>query len=369
VIENDITRHIAAAADFQRWSRVETKFQLCSPINRVFLTDKKMMDTNDGGMIAIPIQDFIASSKLQVDIFVRLQSGRFVQVAKSGEVVSVDRLKNYETKKVDHLYIRKDDYKSYVDTNLEIAGITLTRQDLDGRAKGSFVAQVANAVSQEIEALGVNEETYVHARMISRVAIDLVETKVNFRTILDALNTSSNETFAHSIGVSITSVMLGHALGWTQQTTQEKLALGGLFHDIGMKDLPKELMSKAASEMTHEERQLYELHPAKGVEILKTIEGVPEDVLAIVFEHHENAIGHGFPRRLKTLRIHPLARVIGLADLFCELTIKSPSTQELRPIADAFQFIEKTYGQLYPRDMMSALSTTVTGGKGSKKAA
>lgn len=310
-------------------------------------------------MVGVPIQEFISASKLQVDIFVQMPSGRYVQVAKAGEAVDIDRLRGYELKKVTQLYVRKRDYANYVDTTLQVAGFTLTRQDLDGREKGSFVAQVANAVSQEIETLGVNKETYAHAKMITRVAIDLVETKINFKSMLEALNKSSNEAFAHSLGVCMTSVMIGQTLGWTQQLTQEKLAIGGLFHDIGMKDFPPELLKKTVEDMTPEERQLYETHPVLGAELLKTIEGVPEDVIAIVHEHHENATGQGFPRKLKTLRIHPLARVVGLADLFCDLTIKSRMTVDLLSATDALKFIEMTYSNQYPRDLLSALSNTI----------
>ncbi len=330
-----------------------------------------MEKTDDqlGEMISIPIKDFISASKLPVDIFVKLPSGRYVQVAKSGEAVSVERLLNYESKNVDSLFVRKLDYSSYVDQNLVIAGITVTRQDLDGRRKSGFVAQVANSVSQEMEDLGFNAESYMHARMITRVAIDLVETKVPFRDILESLNTVSNDMFAHSMGVSLVSVMIGQALGWTQQVTQEKLALGGLLHDIGMKDLSKDLIYKPIAEMSFEERRLFEDHPQKGVDMLRAISGVPDDVIAIVFEHHENSIGQGFPRRLKTMRIHPLARVVGLSDLFCDLTIKAPNSRRLRPASEAYRYIEKTYGQMYGKDLMNALCIAVTGTKIVKKAA
>jgi HD-GYP domain-containing protein (c-di-GMP phosphodiesterase class II) len=328
------------------------------------------VETNEVEMIAIPIKDFISASKLPVDIFVRLVGGRYVQVAKAGEAVSVNRLLNYESKKVDKLYVRKGDYSSYVDQNLTIAGITLTRSDLDNKKKSVFITQVANTVAQEMDDLGLNQETYVHARSITRVAMDLVQTKVPFHNILDALNNSSNDVFAHSIGTSVMSVMIGQTLGWSQQTVLEKLALGGMLHDVGMKDLPPEMITKNIAEMSYEERRDFEIHPFKGVEALKAIgEGlVPEDVLAIVYEHHENAIGQGFPRRLKSLRIHPLARVVGLADVFCDLTIKSPTTKRLRPVGEAMNYLEKTYGQLYPKDLLQALHSCLISGQAIKKA-
>ncbi|HEX4922482.1 MAG TPA: HD domain-containing phosphohydrolase [Bdellovibrionales bacterium] len=306
-------------------------------------------------MVAIPIREFIASSKLAVDIFVQLSSGRFVQVGKAGEVVALERLLHYESKKVEQLYVKKSDYSAYVDQNLVIAGMTLTRSDLNARKKSAFIAQVANSVLQEIDTLGFSVPTYNHARAVSRVTIDFIESKPKFRDVLAAVNEVSNDLFAHSLGTSIVSVILGQALGWSQQSVLEKLALGGLLHDIGMKEINTELIHKTLAQMTFEERREYELHPQKGMELLKTIDVVPEDVLAIVHEHHENAIGQGFPRRLKNLRIHPLARVVGLADLFCDLTIKSPTSKHLRPISEAVLYVDQNYGQCYPRDLIAAL--------------
>lgn len=313
------------------------------------------MEPNEQEMVAIPIKEFIAASKLPVDIFVRLASGRFVQVAKAGEVVSVERLLHYEKKRVEQLFVRKTDYGAYVDQNLVIAGMSITRTDMSARQKSTFIAQVANSVSLEMETLGFSAETYNHARAISRVTIDFVESKPKFRDLLAVVNEVSNDVFAHSLGTAVMAVILGQTLGWSQQSVLEKLALGGLLHDIGMKELNTDLINKTLADMNFEERREYEQHPQKGMELLKSIDVVPEDVLAIVHEHHENAIGQGFPRRLKNLRIHPLARVVGLADLFCDLTIKSPTSRRLRPVSEAVAYVDKNYGQCYPRDLMAAL--------------
>jgi HD-GYP domain-containing protein (c-di-GMP phosphodiesterase class II) len=94
--------------------------------------------------------------------------------------------------------------------------------------------------------------------------------------------------------------------------------------------------------------------------MLKSIKIVPEDVITIVYEHHENASGFGYPRHIKSIRIHPLARVVGIADAFCEITIKGPTAQRVRPVPEAFHYFEKNFSQFYARELMSALRDVIS---------
>ncbi|HEX4923150.1 MAG TPA: HD domain-containing phosphohydrolase [Bdellovibrionales bacterium] len=308
-------------------------------------------------MVAIPVKEFISASKLTADIFVRL-GDRFVQIARAGDTVAVERLMVYESKKVDYLYVRKSDYSTYVDKNLAIAGVLINRSELDVSRKNGFVTAISHSVLQEMEDLGFTSETFEHARAVTKITVDLIEAKPAFRDLFAALNNCSNETLAHSVAVSMVAVMLGQALGWTQQSVLEKLALGGLLHDIGMKELPPTLLKKPRAEMSFSELREYETHCDRGVKILQSLGIVPDDVICIVLEHHELAAGQGFPKRLKSVRIHPLARVVGLANYFCELTVKNRNSGRVRTPAEAVAYIEKTASKHYNKELMSALIAT-----------
>ena len=47
----------------------------------------------------------------------------------------------------------------------------------------------------------------------------------------------------------------------------------------------------------------------------------------VALEHHEDCTGKGFPQRLNKHRIHPLAKVVGVANQFCNFALKSPQSQ------------------------------------------
>ena len=60
---------------------------------------------------------------------------------------------------------------------------------------------------------------------------------------------------------------------------------------------------------------------------------MPSDVIQMVQQHHENCAGTGYPMGFKRNRIHPLARLISLADEFCNLVLKNPNGDPIPAIA------------------------------------
>jgi HD-GYP domain-containing protein (c-di-GMP phosphodiesterase class II) len=46
--------------------------------------------------------------------------------------------------------------------------------------------------------------------------------------------------------------------------------------------------------------------------VLRTVPGIPPEVISIVHEHHENSAGEGYPRRLDDGKINPLSKIVGL---------------------------------------------------------
>lgn len=83
--------------------------------------------------------------------------------------------------------------------------------------------------------------------------------------------------------------------------------------------------------MTPAEIEIYETHAAKGSEILSKVPGVPNDLIQIVLHHHERNQGTGFPNKLRKTKIHPLARVIAVADEFCDIVIKNSNSAGMSP--------------------------------------
>ncbi len=88
------------------------------------------------------------------------------------------------------------------------------------------------------------------------------------------------------------------------------LALGCLFHDVGM--LTLEHFYEKVDPLTDDERALICEHPNVGVEMLP--KGVDAVAKMVVRTHHENMDGTGYPEGISGSALHVFSRVIRAAD-------------------------------------------------------
>jgi HD-GYP domain-containing protein (c-di-GMP phosphodiesterase class II) len=99
---------------------------------------------------------------------------------------------------------------------------------------------------------------------------------------------------------------------------------------------------------------MFELHPQRGVEILKEMSSIPSDVLVVIGQHHENCAGTGYPLRLRRGAIHPMAKLISVASEFCELVIKTPRGPGISP-REALVKMESLSANLFDPQFFNAL--------------
>jgi putative nucleotidyltransferase with HDIG domain len=306
-------------------------------------------------MVAVPVEHFFSGLKTEVDVFIQLHDKKFVLLSKAGEAFELEQLQRYQVKHLTHLYIKQLDYNAFLKKQISIAGIVLSNPQFSMDKKTNVVSRVAESIYQSIQKLGLDEGTYESAKDITRHVINLVEADTTIAHLLDSVQKSSEESLRHSVAVSFVAPMIGRKMDWGRTETLEKLCMGGLLHDIGEKELSPELRAKNRTEWTFDEVKDYESHPYRGMMILSAVKNFPEDVIAIVYEHHENSMGQGFPRKLWDIKIHPLARVVGVANVFCELTLKSPQNPNPKTSEEAIRHIEKVMGQPFNKDVFKAL--------------
>lgn len=109
------------------------------------------------------------------------------------------------------------------------------------------------------------------------------------------------------------------ALALNMNTTDvNKIALGGLMHDIGKIAVRSETLDKPAS-LTSEEWAEIRTHPEVGYRIIISIPDMVEVGNAIL-SHHERFDGDGYPSGVKWNEIPLFAKIIALADSYATMT-------------------------------------------------
>ena len=310
-------------------------------------------------MIPVPIQDFINGTMSPVNLYVKLSEEKYVLVSKAGQKTNSEQLKTYEDKTVEYLWISRTDFSKFTVNNITVAGLIITQDKIEAKQKTQVLAKAAASVFLEFEYVGLGYDAYSHSRQVVEATVAMASAHKDINDLLLSLHDCSDGILRHSMAVSYISVLIAQAMNWQNRQTIEKLALGALLHDIGLKALPPELVAKPKIKMSYEELQLYEQHPYKGMQLLISLGIVPDDVIAVVYEHHENAIGQGYPRKLRSLKMHPLARIVALANDFCDLTIENPDCSKPRTPREAIMTLEYTMGQPHNKEAFRALQMVV----------
>ncbi len=114
----------------------------------------------------------------------------------------------------------------------------------------------------------------------------------------------------------------------------ERISLGGLLHDIGMRELDyKNLYHK--KKLQDDELRLLQQHPKIGAYLIQNVP-LPYEVYTLVLYHHERWDGSGYPSQLIGEDIPLGSRIIHIIEAYDAMTSKS----SYRPVIDPTQALE-----------------------------
>ena len=137
------------------------------------------------------------------------------------------------------------------------------------------------------------------------------------RTLMAAVETKDLYTRGHSERVSAASVLIARAIGMREDRVGS-LRYAGMLHDVGKLGVPTRVLQKTGR-LTEDEFAAIQLHPMRGLEIVREIEFLDE-AFAGIMHHHERLDGLGYPMGLRGEQIPEFARVIAVADAFDSMT-------------------------------------------------
>ncbi len=314
----------------------------------------------DANVQPIPINEFIARPFVLVDTFIRLLSGKFILIAKAGQSTNGTSLEKFRLKNIDALYVHVDDYHRFLVSNVQAAkDVADSGVKLKSHTQAAIIQDAMTAVYRDVGDIGFSDQSFARAKLVNHALLSYVKENSGLADLLYKFGASSNEGVAHSMLVSMVSVMLGMKHDWVKPATLEKLSLGGFLHDIGKIKLPPEILAKPISTLSRDERIIFESHVEIGAQLLSQAKTMPDDILLMVLEHHERSDGSGYPKKLKDFQISPLARVVALANAFVERV-----QQEQKPLtpADAYRVFEEfrfQRGTQFNREALKALEKSL----------
>lgn len=317
----------------------------------------------------IPIEQFLSREIVSVDTFIRLGSGKFILIAKAGQSTSSTNLEKYKDRNLEALYVRIEDYHRFLQAQADNAqAVVQSMSNIKPSSRAAVLQDAMQAVYREVEEIGFNDEVYQHAKLVNHALLTFLKDNSQMADLIARFGLASGEGVAHSMMVSMVSVMIGMKHDWVRPATLEKLSLGGFLHDLGMSKIPAEIANKKEALMNRDERTIFESHVEIGAQYLVSARTVPDDIVLIVSEHHERSDGSGFPKKIKDLHISPLARIVALANAFVDRVAeesKPLSAQAAHRVFEEFKI--QRIGQ-FNRDAVKALEKCLDLKPGSRAA-
>jgi hypothetical protein len=168
--------------------------------------------------------------------------------------------------------------------------------------------------------------------------------------LCQAVETKDYYTRGHSERVSRGSGMIARQIGMHSDRV-EAIMFAGMLHDVGKLGVPTKVLQKTGP-LTEEEYAAIQLHPMRGLEIVREI-GFLNEALAGIMHHHEKIDGTGYPMGFAGDEIPEFARVIAVADAFDSMT-STRSYRAARRMSEAIVELRKGAGTQFDPALVEA---------------
>lgn len=248
------------------------------------------------------------------NLYMKLSEGKYIKVINAGEAFLSDDAGRFSSKGLHHLYVTYEDAEGYL-KNIEQNMTSLLKSKDTPLDLTVVTLESLESIERLAASLGWTPEVLSAAKRGVDLAVKAVSTEPSILKLLkNKLHNSSSSYCAHVGMMSLLTCGFCYQLGWTSESTQMKLGLAALMHDLTIdEEVYKDpiMWNQAAADPMDKTPEVvkYRNHPGDAANLLLTMKGLPPDVDQIILQHHETKDGQGFPRGLTSSRISPMACV------------------------------------------------------------
>lgn len=166
---------------------------------------------------------------------------------------------------------------------------------------------------------------------------------ITLEVFLSTMLLKHRETAAHAKRVTAFAISIARAMGLTADNIRV-IARGAFLHDVGKLAIPDEILRKTGP-LNREEMEIMRSHCSRGWEITTKIPYL-EEPAEVIYSHHENYDGSGYPRGLRGEEILLGARIVSLANAFDTITCDQ-AYRAARPFNAAAEEIQRCAGSQF----------------------
>lgn len=178
----------------------------------------------------------------------------------------------------------------------------------------------------------------------------------NLLIYLSDIRQNSDYLYGHCVDVGVFAVAFGMAMGLPRDDIYI-LGLGGLLHDYGKTRIPNEILEKKGR-LTPDEYEQVKKHTSFGYNILRVETKVDCRIPLMALQHHERPDGRGYPWNIGDDKIHPLAKIVAVADVYDALITDRVYRSRIPP-HEALDIINAGAGTQFDPKVVAAVNKVI----------
>lgn len=254
-----------------------------------------------------------------------------------GNPVSAKVCKIHKAMQVGEFFSSESEYFVKKNGSFLKASVQATPLFEDGKVVGSVVVFRDLSIKEKVMAL--EEERSKTQEQIIHSMVEMIESRDSY-------------TAGHTRRVAHYCVLIAKEMHYLDEDI-ELLQRAAWLHDIGKISTPDSVLLKPAK-LNNMEYKLIQEHLNAGYELLRKIDAYQE-IAKIMREHHERYDGAGYPQGLQKDEIHPLSRIMIVADAFDAMTTNRVYKPR-KSVADALKELQELSAvQFHPEVVSAAL--------------
>ena len=292
------------------------------------------VDINPELFLKFSVERITDNSVTDFDLFLKV-ADHIVLYGGNGYRWFREEIQGLVNHQVDSFYIRPEDQRKAVMYE-NLAKLPQVEKSLAPHERLRSIEDVGATFTKCLYEGEITPACVDKAKSLSSALVDCVSEDKTCIQALSGLGDHDMYTYYHSVRVAAYTTAIAVQMGLTDEEQLRELALGGIFHDIGKKNVPVELINKTGALTEQEWAQMRE-HPNLGyLQIADTILSyVPKE---IILHHHEKLDGSGYPDGLGAKSLLTEVQIAGVADIFDALT-STRSYQNKRSRFEALDFM------------------------------
>lgn len=306
--------------------------------------------------IGVDIQIFRdATRDITFDLYIKLSENNYAHVFSRNTGMDYKRLAQYIQKGVTELFVRKEDKEVFEKFRSVRAEDSLMDPNTPEPKKIALLLNMTEqAISELFAHIRIPEATATSTKKVVKSYVDLMSDHPKSMTLILKLASHGDYLYYHSMATAVFSILLARATGNFNRRMLEALGLGGFLHDIGQVQLPREI-TEHGDELTPAQWKDVRNHTKIGLKMIENTANIPDEVKFIVYQHHEEPSGNGYPNGLRGNAIYYPAKIVALADGFSALISKRPF-REAYSVEQAIHIIQSVSGKKYDPELVEILS-------------